>query len=69
MSRFRNFLWKALAAMADAEYAYPYPYMAVERPRATTPRPRDDASVRASFRAIVEAEWGAGAWSREAPEH
>ena len=68
MSRLKNFLWRALAAMADAEYAYPYPYMAMERPRRPPVDLRDDASVHAAFRDIVEGEWGAAAWSREAPD-
>ena len=68
MSRWSTYLWRALAAMADAEYAYPYPSLAAERARHLPVDLRDDAAVRAAFRDIVEGEWGAGAWQRGIPE-
>ena len=68
MSRWSTYLWRALAAMADAEYAYPYPSLAAERARHLPVGLRDGAGVRGACRDIGEGEWGAGAWQSGIPE-
>ncbi|MGC5311834.1 hypothetical protein [Micromonospora zamorensis] len=69
MSRWTNLLWRALTVLGEANPTFNclYPTLIEEAGRAWQPLVdlSDDASVRESFRSIVEREWGRSALGNE----
>ena len=62
MSRWIGYLWRALVAMGESGHPMPgWNPGCAEPPGPAEVDLRDDASVRAAFRSIVEREWGTAA--------
>lgn len=62
--RWSTYLWRALAALGEAEFPYREP--AARTPNFTVDL-ADDRSVRTAFRSIVEHEWGPDAFREPGP--
>ncbi|GAA0481341.1 hypothetical protein Ade02nite_56650 [Paractinoplanes deccanensis] len=64
MSRWTLYLWRALAALGEADYPLDRATAAYERERTRRFQVdlNDDTSVRAAFRSIMEWEYGARAF-------